>query len=537
MSWRDSFVPEGGPKDGWQSSFIPDTVEPSTSAGQAALEHTQNALLLGYLPQVQAGIDSLLPDPGKEVDEQLRAQGFKIDQPRESYIENRDKIAKRLETERAEHPIASGLGTLGGIVSSAALPLGAAAKGASLVTQAGRGALTGAAMGAIANPGDKEGEVAIPLYDDFDQRAKGALLGGAIGAAAPVAIKGASTAAEKVSDYLRNKAALKATRALGHPGKKLAEKMANTGQDAELGRELLDSGAIPYLGSPKRIASRVEGLKEKAGQEIGDLVESAGSAKVVDAEKLGLEILDSPELAQMRKTPGMENAVSTIEKQVETLASNGQLDVANAQKLRQSIDRSLYKNSRTTEFTGAKEGLEMQRHGLNKAMNEGIEALSPSTGKNALLKANKKYSNMATASDILKGEIGRQQANRAVSLTDTIAGAAGAAHSAPAALALGAANKFGRTFGNSLQARVYDAIAKKAGLAPGALEKVNPQVASLITQRISRGTPGLERDNDPILKDQKLMELFKKDPSLIDAIDDEHTKSKVKRAIASGGSK
>jgi len=501
-----------------------------TSAGMAALEHYGNTASMGYLPHLQAGVEKLLPNPTADVDAALKAEGFSVPSNDQGYISARDENIKRLETQSKEHPVASGIGTGLGIAAGALMPAAQISKTAGLGAKMLQGAKTGALYGAIANPGDTEGEYS-PVQ--LGGRAKNVAIGAGIGAAAPAVVAGVEKSGSVVKDYLKKKAALKATRALGRPTPTEAARMAATGEDVALGRELLDEGAIPVLGTPGRIAKRVDALKEETGEQIGSLIDRGGDQKLIDAERLGIEILDSPELAQMRTTPGMENTAAMIEKQVETLAKNGKLTLKEAQKLRQGIDKSINFNKSAPDMRGAQEGLYRQRTAIRNAMSDAIDSLPGNSEKGALLKANRKYGRLADASDILEKEIGRDQANRSISLTDTIAGAAGASTGNPAAaLALGAANKFGRTFGNSIQARVYDAVAKKAGLVPGAMEKVNPQVASMIAQRAALRDPRFQENDDPILKDPQLLELFRKDPGLIDSIADETRRTKIKRRIA-----
>lgn len=502
-----------------------------TSAGMAALEHYGNTATMGYLPHLQAGLEKLLPNPTADTDAKLEEQGFSVPSNDRSYIDARDENLGRLKTEQEEHPYASGAGTIAGVAAGALMPASAISKTAGLGAKIAQGAKTGALYGAAANPGDIEGEYS-PIQ--LSGRAQNAAIGAAIGGTAPAVLAGLEKGGSVVKDYLRKKAALKATRALGRPTPTQATKMAASGQDVQLGRDLLDSGAIPVLGTPGRIAGRVENLQEEAGQAVSDLIKRGGDSKLIDAQKLGVEILDSPELAQMRKTPGMESTVAAIEKQVETLAKNGNLSLEEAQALRQGIDKSINFNKASPDMRGAQEGLYQQRTAIRDAMSGAIDSLPGSTEKGALLKANRKYGRLSEASDILEKEIGRDQANRAISLTDTIAAGSGAATGNPlAALALGAANKFGRTFGNSIQARVYDAIAKKAGSAGVLASKLNPQVASMIAQRASLGEPGIEQDQDAVIKDPKLMEMFRNEPTLIDSISDDRVKAKVKRAIAS----
>lgn len=152
------------------------------SAEQTALESYGNAATLGYLPQLQAAVQKLFPDASGGADAELEAQGFNVDQ--ESYLESRDRNIGRMDRQAEENPNAAMLGTGAGILATAAIPVGHAARGASLAAKAGRGAATGAAFGAAANPGDVEGELS-PVQ--AGQRGKNAAVGAAFGAAVPLA--------------------------------------------------------------------------------------------------------------------------------------------------------------------------------------------------------------------------------------------------------------------------------------------------------------------------------------------------------------
>jgi hypothetical protein len=533
--WKKDAVAVGpGAKPDWMSEAHPVAHDPNADTldmagiGQAALEHFANPLLLGYLPHIQAAIEKGLPRDA--VDDELEAKGFKIKQPDQSYTHLRDENIKRMKQQEIDHPVASEIGSGAGFVTGVMLPspLGAA-KGASFGQSVIKGAKTGAAMGALQNPGDTEGDIE-PI--NLRGRASNALEGAVYGAAVPVAQKIITKGSNVVSDYLRNKAELKATRALGRPTPTQAANMSATGQDKELGRQLLDDKAIPVLGTPEKIGARIEGLKEKAGQDIGALIDSAGSAPMLDSKKLADFVKSSPYLNEMRKTPGMEGAVSAIEKQLETLAGNGQLNMKEALALRQRIDQAINFNQAAPDMKGAQEGLYKIRTAIRDAMNEKLNTIPGGPEKDALIKANRKYGNLATAEDIIEREMGRNQANRGISLTDTVAGAGGLASGGPVGATLaGGLNKLGRTYGNSVQARVYDAISKKLAAVPGMMEKTNPQQISEAFRRPMQ-EPGFARDSDPILNDPRLMDIFKTDPSLIDAIDDETTRQKVKRAIA-----
>lgn len=505
-------------------------------AGQAALESFGNAATLGYLPHLQALAGKLVPDPNSGLDAELAAKGFKVkNAPEKGYIAERDDNIKRQAQQKKDFPMATTAGTVGGIVGGGLMIPGAAlAKGASLGVRALQGAKAGAVMGGLMNPGDTAGDVSLMPIERLENAAAGMGLGAVLPAGMSLLGKGAKAASGALADT----AAWKAFRALGRGTPTATQKMVDSGQGAVIGRELLDEGAIPVLGTPNRIAGRVDSLKEKAGEQVGNLVKGAGNAKLVDAEKLGLEILDSPELALMRKTPGMEGTVSKIEQQVETLAKNGQMSLEQAQALRQSIDKSINFNKGAGDLRGAQEGLFMQRTKVRDAMNEGINTLNPGAPKNQLLTANRKYGNLATAEGILEKEMARNQSNRAISLTDTIAAGAGASTGNPAAaLILGAINKAGRTFGNSVQARGYDAMAKSLAKIPAVVEMAqsNPGVVSRLAtslgQDVAGGVKSYAVDKDDILNDPEILMLFKKDENLLQRVEDPKRRALIKEAL------
>lgn len=184
-------APTGGPWEDFQPKAQPQG--PETNGGQAFIEHFGNAAAFGYLPQLQAAAGGLVKDPGG-VDEKLRAQGFKIDQPEDTYLSRRDASVDRMRKESDEHPWLSGAGTVGGVLASgialggAAAPRVVAAEGAGLGARAAaagarvyQAAKTGAAMGFLANPGDTKGEISPVQLDERLGNAKtGAIAGGAI---------------------------------------------------------------------------------------------------------------------------------------------------------------------------------------------------------------------------------------------------------------------------------------------------------------------------------------------------------------------
>lgn len=507
-------------------------------AGKAFLEHYGNTALLGHLPHLQALAEKLMPNPNADLDEKLKGEGFKIEEKSPTYIDSRDTNIKRLAQEKEDFPKSALAGDVAGMAGGA-LVTGGLAGGAPAASAAGRiaqGAKIGAGMGALANPGDTEGELSADLGLQLKDRAKGAALGAALGAGASGAVEGASALGSKAIDALRTRANSNAFSALGRPTPTQLAKLKAEGLDQKIGRDLLDEGAIPVLGTPGRIAKRVENLKSEAGQEIGDLLAKGGDEKLMDSTELALQLLDDPSIARMRKTPGMEGAADKIEKQIETLASNGKLSLKEAQKLRQDIDASINFNKRVPEMGAAQDGLYKQRSAISDKMNDLVNGLGDGEiPADALRKANQRYSGMSRAEEILDRQMARDQANRSISLTDTIAGAGGVAAGSPLlGVALGAANKFGRTFGDSIAARSQNGLASLLQKSPRFAEmaKSNPQAFQMLVQQMGNKVQGAPSFNapseDPLFKNPQLMERLKRNPELIDSIQDEKLKAQLK---------
>ena len=110
---------------------------------------------MGYLPQIQAGIERLLPNPTEQADIELQKQG--ISQPSQDYIALRDENIRRQQQLLEQNPIAYGAGQLAGSVASSA-PMAGVGQASSFGKRLVDAAKVGATQAALYNPGDVEGE-------------------------------------------------------------------------------------------------------------------------------------------------------------------------------------------------------------------------------------------------------------------------------------------------------------------------------------------------------------------------------------------
>lgn len=180
MSWKTTIQPE---KSSWKTTIKPET--PAGDAVGAAIEGFGQGASLGYLPQLQALVEMMTPNPNKEVDERLRSEGFILDQPEENYTTYRDQnIARQAQLAETNPYIYHGAQIAGGIATAPAVEarLAKAIPLAARGSLALRGAATGGGIGLLQNPGDVEGEVSLTqIPDRLLNAGVGTVIGGGLG--------------------------------------------------------------------------------------------------------------------------------------------------------------------------------------------------------------------------------------------------------------------------------------------------------------------------------------------------------------------
>jgi hypothetical protein len=321
------------------------------------------------------------------------------------------------------------------------------------------------------------------------ERLDGAIHGAKVGALLGTGAEILSTAVEPVAGWLKGKAGEKSTSAIGATKadmKRLGEKGAE-----RLGNVALDEGVVTPFSTPKSIAEKASHAKESVGEQIGNLIkgaDDAGAAKI-DGSKIGLELLEHPDVIAAKTTPGGSGLYESASREAETLAQNGEMSLSDAHALRRRIDQNINFNKRRSDLKpGEQEVLYKIRDALNNAINEAVNAVRGGGEIDALKKANASYSNLSRIEDMATNRMAMNSSNRTISLTDTIAGAAGASTGNPAlAVGLAGANKLGRTFGKSLQATGARAASNTlAGIA----KKVAPLRDNPATTQFVAGLAG-----------------------------------------------
>jgi hypothetical protein len=523
--WEKYQAKQSGPWERYGSS--PAAPQKESRSLEAAVEGFGQAATAGYLPQLQAAAGGLLPKPS--VDKELEAQGFTIKGPEDSYISRRDEAIKRSSQLAEESPVAYGAGLLGGAISTAPLA-GRALSAFKPVSGLKAAVVGGAAMGALQNPGDTEGELSPvqPL-----ERIKGAVTGAALGGAAYGVTKGVAKATDyiaKLPDRMREFAELKAYKSAGPFKTDIKRTMNQTGdlrRARAIGREMIDKGVVKAGATFDSVADAAEVERSKAGKIIHDVYASA--QKEIDSspalrinDKIAATKLDAGRIADeltvefqksLKGKAGGTKALGTLEQVLGELRENGDnVNLADMQEFRRSVDAMINYNKDIFDQPLAKQGLYKLRTKLNDVIQKRLGAMDAVLGGErlqSLKDANRLYSIFADVEDVARNRLATENVNRALSLTDTIAGAGGMSAGAVAGGLMtgdvegaikgavigsgaGLLNKAGRMYGNPFLTKGADALGKASAKAPGlktlkaAGDAIGDAPVGLIVPRLKR---------------------------------------------------
>lgn len=451
---------------------------------QTTLEHSANALSLGYLPQMQA---AAAPFIYKGLNA-LTGQNVEPD----SYVNERDQNIKRIDAEQVENPktaLASQVG--GGILGAAMVPMGAVAEGAGVGRAALQGARFGAGYGLLQNPGDTEGEVnPLQLKNRVENAGEGLVTGGVTGGATRAAskfLRGAAGASESLKS-------LAETQAVKASGADLKNFRALEGKDRthDLGRYLLDRGIMQTGDTVESVAQKAEAHNKQAGVLLDDIYNQTAKAlrdPEIAAKMPGFnpvkdkDAILSEVAKELGNATGKKQAVEKVGSYLDQLAEDHGdvvLSPRIANDVKSEIDKTInYLRNPLTKEPAGESAYRATRGVLAKKIEASVDFLGKSSGDDDLASrlksANHEYGFSKQASNMATDRVQRDNANRLFSLTDSVAGAAGGAAGTAAGAVLGGDYKHaggaglagaalgavthhvGKQFGNSVMASGLDA--------------------------------------------------------------------------------
>jgi hypothetical protein len=203
------------------------------------------------------------------------------------YTDTVTKARANYDAYKERHPDISTAAEIAGAIPTALVPVGAAAKGATMMAKVGRGALGGGTLGALYGAGEGEGgedrirQGAIGLITGGVAGGLAAPIGAAVGLGAKgvmqgarkIAGKGASTADKQIAEAIAADAADPASvAALGPEGMVL-----DTGPNA---RQMAQAVAVRPGEGQSIVRKAVADRKAGASQRIDDAITNAFGAKV-----------------------------------------------------------------------------------------------------------------------------------------------------------------------------------------------------------------------------------------------------------------
>lgn len=541
MAWSDApptqaELSKTTPASGWDSapptkeelaqsnkSAVMANINKMNESGDASNDALFDTLALQYLPQIKAKAGQILNGEGIANDD--------------NYLKRRDKAIADSKALAEKYPGAHREGTAVGFIApmlmtggASALPE-AAAEGVPLLagkvaaqaakTGVGkviaRGAGTGALFGAAVNPGDTEG--VVDPYQ-IGARAVNSALGAGLGGTVAAGAEALPGVAEKVAKF----ADQKAFKGIGAMLKDFRKAYANDSIE-DTGRFVLDNKLMKAGDTFGDVAERASTLRDSVGKEIGTGYDAAaqilpklGPEAAAKVEAAGFNpVRDKDAILQAAKDElgyayNGKKALAGLSDYIDELAEKHGDQTLNPQltnEIKTALDKTAigWERNPLTREPDAESALKTMRGFLNDKVKDQIQTMgdaigNPDAAKN-LTELNAKYGMASKVARIAGDRANREGANKAIGLTDTISGGAGATIGAkigmsaggPAGAVVGGivgggagalANKGARTYGNQIAAVSADSLANLIKNSPSLvkLQQTNPAAYEAIVAKL-----------------------------------------------------
>lgn len=514
-------------------------------AAESMLQGFGEQASFGYLPQLQGMAEVMAPNPNKELDARLQSEGFKLPQD-PNYVQARDAAIAREESLKQAAPesfIAGSVGGalgggagLAGILGKAGKAVGLvseAAKPAGLLARTGQAAGAGALQGGIQNPGDTQGEI-TGLQPEA--RLENAKTGAVLGAGAQLGLSALAKGSDLIGrlpavakEYAQLKA-FKSAGAMLKDFRSASKKVAITGEDGKdvlipriqkIGQEMIDKGLVEPGATFKTIGDKAQELEDSAWKVIDgvyketqkEITNPAFLKKLSGDKALALHKTDlNPEAfandfektmkASLKGQPGGTRAISAVDPILNELRDNGaEMSLAQLQRFKVGVQNMVDYDRSISDQPLVKQELSKLRSFLSNKIQNRVGALDTALGGNklaSLKEANEQFGIWSTVSRIAKDRDLRENANRFMSLSDSImtsggmsggavsgmmaAGPLGAAKGAVLGAGAGLINKAARTYGNPLLIKGANIAGGAAGSVPTALPRAVGAGAGFLAQ-------------------------------------------------------
>lgn len=405
----------------------------------------------------------------------------------------------------------------------------------------GQGVL-GQAAGSAAIAGANTAGEATDNNDLGLKVAKSAGLGGLFGLGGALAGKAIGAGSTAASQYLGNKAEdfsnQFALRSLG-TRKKFIDKLLGSGQAEDLAQLVKKENIVTPTSSFEDIADKLKSALKQRGSQIGAIDQTADqfiqdlsksnpqAAEALQTTKSGLaNSLKNDVVNPISETPGrvadsknlnnyLENELSlkkynTIEGPNEIpQPNNDPLSISNLRDFKGNIrDKVNYYGNALNKDAGNQSAFSDLSNAVENKIGNALKGVQDAGVPNLLdqyAPLKKDYGLLSQGRNLIEDKLGRLQANRWFSPTDSIAGIGGfvegqrEGNSLPESLAKGAGfvalNKFGRAYGNQIASKGFEHAATTIDKITNALSS-NPQIlgsnyARVLSQAAAKGPTDL----------------------------------------------
>jgi hypothetical protein len=412
--------------------------EPEGRPVEAFAQGFGNAASFGYLPQIQAAtepaIQKIMGLFGDDVDEQIQEQGFVIDEaPEDSYVERRDKFIRKGQKLAEENPYSSAAGGVTGAITSGIATggglsslLGTAGKTATMGKRFVDAAKTGAAIGAVRNPGDTEGAVDVFQVGD---RAKNAVKDAATGLVIQGGLEGLKKVGEGVKSAGKNLKTYSQNKSLKASGAMLKDfrKAVGKKKAGELGQTAIDEKLVAMGDDIADTAKKSEAAVKESGKKIGAIYDKADDVTTLsagDLRSLNDDFLQDAS-KRLEGTIRGDEVAQKLEGVLGTIRGVKNPTFGQLRKLRSSIDDEINFSKTANELPAYQEELLHLRNKIQDMVKQKIGQANPELSRQ-LARENKRYSNLSEISKISKDKMAREESNAAFGLRERISGGVGA---------------------------------------------------------------------------------------------------------------
>lgn len=245
------------------------------------------------------------------------------------------------------------------------------------------------------------------------------------------ALEAASKPLTAAAKSLESWADMRAIKSLGAKKGQFA-KLIKEGKVGPVGERLFSEGLVDAISTPKRMYERLDTRLSEIGSKLKEplqrVFDAAGDYKV-DMQNFASEIARELDLESLKAAGAKGKQIaSKIEAEIVDLAERGSMSLPEMWESRSAIDNLLkkyYKGSRASADWD--ESAQALFHIRNRMRDFVVGAADKIPGAEPLRGELRKYHELSLAKDIAEKEMAAEMANRAISLTDTIAGVGGAA--------------------------------------------------------------------------------------------------------------